>query len=175
VKTYGRSIVLCVFAALREYPLLPAGTPVQNKKEENLMTHLFPNSKFLRYVLALDAMTCIATGLLMSVGGAALSNLTGLPAGLLFYAGVGLFPFAAVLLYLATRTQISAAPVWTVVILNALWTIDSFLLLWSGWVETSTFGTAFVVFQAVGVAAFAVLEYVGVRRAEIATARTQES
>jgi hypothetical protein len=139
------------------------------------MIQLFPNSKFLRYVFTLDAATCIITGLLMSVGGVALSNLTGLPSELLFYAGIGLFPFAAVLIYLATRTELSAAAVWAVIILNALWTIDSFVLLLSGWVETSAFGTAFVIFQAVGVAAFAALEYTGLRRSETSVARTQEN
>ena len=70
----------------------------------------------------------------------------------------------ALLIYLATRREVSAAAIWTVVIINALWTLDSFLLLASGWVTPTTFGYVFVAFQAIGVAGFAVLEYLGLRQ-----------
>lgn len=125
---------------------------------------LFQVSTFLRYVLFADAATCIATGLLMTVGSGLLVGLTGLPSDLLIYAGIGLFPFAALLVYLGTCRAVSSAAVWAVIVLNVLWTLDSFLLLASGWVTPSTFGYAFVIFQAVGVGAFAALEYIGLRR-----------
>lgn len=124
---------------------------------------LFQVSTFLRYVLFADAGTCIATGLLMTVGSGLLVGLTGLPSDLLIYAGIGLFPFAALLVYLGTCRAVSSAAVWAVIVLNVLWTLDSFLLLASGWVTPSTFGYAFVIFQAVGVAGFAALEYIGLR------------
>ena len=63
-----------------------------------------------------------------------LEQFTGLPAGLLRYAGASLLPFAAFLVYLATRESLSAPAVWTAILLNALWTVDSFLLLLTGWV-----------------------------------------
>lgn len=121
-------------------------------------------SNFLRYVLFADAGTCIVTGLLMSVGTATLAGIAGLPKDLLVYAGIGLFPFAALLIYLGTRREVSSAAITTVIVLNVLWTIDSFLLLASGWVTPTMFGYAFVAFQAIGVAGFALLEYVGLRR-----------
>ena len=80
------------------------------------------------------------------------------------YAGIGLLPFAAFIVYLATRENLSMPTIWTVIILNALWTADSILLLLSGWVEPTTFGYIFVVFQAFGVAIFAALEYFGLRK-----------
>lgn len=121
-------------------------------------------SNFLRYVLFADAATCIVTGLLMSVGTALVAGLTGLPSNLLLYAGLGLLPFAALLIYLAARREVTSTAIWTVVVINVLWTIDSFALLASGRVTPTTFGYAFVTFQAIGVAGFALLEYIGLRR-----------
>ena len=120
-------------------------------------------SNFLRYVLFADAATCTIMGLALTVGTSILTGLTELPADLMMYAGVGLFPFVALLVYLATRSEVSPAAIWTVVIINILWTVDSFLLLASGWVTPSVFGYVFVAFQAVGVAGFALLEYLGLR------------
>ena len=119
---------------------------------------LFPISNFLRWVFLADAATCLATGLLMALGASLLEQLLGLPPQLLFYAGIGLFPFAAFLLYLATRSNLSPSAVWTVIVLNVLWTADSFMLLLGGWVAPTTLGYAFVVFQACGVTIFAALE-----------------
>ncbi|MGQ0543642.1 MAG: hypothetical protein ACT4O9_17660 [Blastocatellia bacterium] len=126
---------------------------------------LFPISSFLRFVLLADAATCILTGLLMTVGGGLLVSLTGLPSDLLMYAGISLLPFGAILLFLGSRREVSSAAIWSVIVINVLWTLDSFLLLASGWIAPTTFGYAFVIFQAVGVGAFAVLEYLGLRHA----------
>lgn len=130
----------------------------------------YPLSNFLRYVLFADALTCTVTGILMTAGGALLGGFTGLPADLLLYAGLGLFPFAALLVYLGTRGDVSPLAIWIVIALNLLWTLDSFLLLATGWVSPTGFGYGFVVFQAVGVAGFALLEYIGLRRI---TAKTE--
>jgi len=132
------------------------------------MTEIIRISKFLRFVLFADAATCAATGLLLAIGGGMLETYLGLPVQLMFYAGLSLFPFAAFLVYLATRGSVSKLTVWLVIALNALWTLDSFLLLLSGWVEPTTFGYAFVIFQALGVTMFADLEFIGLRKAEVA-------
>ena len=125
---------------------------------------LFRTSTFLRRVLFADAATCVAAGLLLMLGSGLLERLLGLPAELSRYAGVSLLPFAALLVYLATRGNLSPPAVWTVIVLNALWTVDSILLLLSGWVEPNGLGHAFVLFQASGVALFAALEYLGLRK-----------
>jgi hypothetical protein len=129
----------------------------------------FKLSTFLRYVLFADAATCMITGLAMSVGTGLVGSLTGLPSHVLLYAGIGLMPFAALLVYLGTRREVSSAAFWTVIVINILWTLDSFLLLASGWVEPTAFGYAFVTFQAMGVAGFAALEYLGLRKAAAKT------
>jgi len=131
------------------------------------MTEIIRVSNFLRFVLFADAATCAGCGLLLTIGGGFLQNLLGLPASLMFYGGLSLFPFAAFLVYIATRKSISKTAVWTLIGLNLLWTIDSFLLLVSGYVEPTLFGYVFVIFQAVGVLMFADLEFIGLRKAEV--------
>ena len=125
---------------------------------------MFRTSPFLRWVLFADAGTCLATGLLMMVDAEALAQLSGLPPGLLFYAGLSLVPFAAFLVFLATRKMSRQSMVWAVILLNVLWTADSILILLTGWVNPTDLGYALVVVQAVGVAVLTGLEYVGLRK-----------
>ena len=131
------------------------------------MTEIIRVSNFLRYVLFADAATCVVCGLLLSIGGAFLRNIVNLPLELMLYAGLSLFPFAAFLVYAATRKSLSKPVVWLIIGLNLLWTIDSFLLLISGYVAPTTFGYIFVIFQAAGVLLFADLEFIGLRKAEV--------
>ena len=48
------------------------------------------SAKFLRTVLLIDAATCVATGLLMTLGADIVAGLTAVPAPLLLYAGLSL-------------------------------------------------------------------------------------
>ncbi|MBA3712753.1 MAG: hypothetical protein H0W76_09930 [Pyrinomonadaceae bacterium] len=130
---------------------------------------LFRTSTFLRWVLLADAATCIAIGLLMIFGSDLLAQFLGLPKELSRYAGLSLLPFAAFLIYLARRENLSPPAVWSVIVLNALWTIDSLLLLLIGWVDPTGLGYAFIIFQACGVAMFAALEYLGLRKSAMTT------
>src|SRR4029453_1330819 len=130
---------------------------------------MFRTSSFLRRVLLIDASSCIASGLLSVFGSRALGRALGLPDDLLLYAGLSLFPFAAFLIYLAVSKAFSRATVWAAILLNALWVLDSFLLLLTGWVTPTEFGYVFVVAQALGVAMLATLEYVGLRKSEAAS------
>jgi hypothetical protein len=130
---------------------------------------LLRTSTFLRWALFADAVTCIATGFLMMLGSDPLEQFLGLPAALLRYAGVSLLPFAAFLVYLAKRENLSPPAVWTAIVLNALWTAASFMILLIGWVAPTELGYTFVIAQALGVAVFAGLEYFGLRRLTTAT------
>lgn len=125
---------------------------------------IFSVSTFLRRILIADAVTCIGCGLLLTLGSHWLAQFAGVPAEATRYAGLTLFPFAAFLIYMATRKTLSAAGIWTVILLNALWTADSILILFTGWIRPTEFGYIFVLAQAAGVAAFAALEYVGLRK-----------
>jgi hypothetical protein len=129
----------------------------------------FHNSRFLRWILIADAATCFASALLMVFGFSYLAELLGLPGGLLRYAGISLFPFAMFLVYLASRATLSKLAVWSVILLNVLWALDSFLLFVMGWVSPTQLGYAFVTAQAIGVAVLANLEYLGLKKSQIIT------
>lgn len=131
------------------------------------MIEIIRVSNFLRYILFADAATCLACALLLTIGGSFLQGMLGLPVSLMFYAGLSLFPFAALLVYVGTRKSISKTFVWLIIGLNLLWTIDSFLLIFSGYVSPTTFGYIFVIAQAIGVWVFGVLEFWGLRNAEV--------
>jgi hypothetical protein len=126
----------------------------------------FHNSRFLRWILIADATTCFACALLMVFGFSYLAELLGLPGGLLRNAGISLFPFAMFLVYLASRARVSKLAVWSVILLNALWTLDSFLLFVTGWVNPTQLGYAFVTAQALVVAVLASLEYLGLKKSQ---------
>jgi hypothetical protein len=128
------------------------------------------HSSFLRRVLLADAIASAATGLLMLLGAGFLEPLLGLPGALLKTAGLLLLPFAALVAFAATRDQVSRPLVWLVIASNAIWTVDSILLLLSGWVAPTMLGTAFVIAQAVVVGLFAELEYFGLRKTRAAAA-----
>jgi hypothetical protein len=130
---------------------------------------LFRMSPFLRRVLLADALISGATGLLMLVGAGVLTSMLDLPAALLRTAGLILLPYALFVVYVATRSSQRAA-VWAVILINALWAIDSIVLMLSGWVAPNALGYAFVIVQAVTVAVLAELQYIGMRRATAAIA-----
>ena len=124
-----------------------------------------PTSTFLRRALLADAAVSGATGLLMLLAAEPLADLLRLPAALLRYAGLVLLPFAAFVAWLATREGAAPRPlVWAVIATNALWAVDSVVLLLTGWIAPNGLGVAFVIAQALVVAAFAELQYLGLRR-----------
>jgi hypothetical protein len=128
------------------------------------------SSPLLRQALLADATTSAAFGLLMLIAAGPLGNLLGLPEMLLRIAGLVLLPFAAFLAWLGLREQVQKPLVWAVVIGNALWVVDSILLLVSGWVLPTTAGYAFVIMQALAVLMYAEFQFIGLRRSAEAVA-----
>lgn len=132
----------------------------------------------LRRVLLLDAATSGTMGVLLVLAGGAAAEPLGLSAALLRWVGAVLLPFAAYLVWIATRARdphdSARGVIWT----NVLWSIASVLLLVTGGLSPTLLGEVFVLLQAAVVAAFAYAEYVGVRRAgaaRVATAAHQYS
>lgn len=125
---------------------------------------------FLRRVLLLDAVSSGGMGLLALMFATPIAGLLNLPESLLTQVGLVLLPFAAFVGYLASRSTPSRLGVWIVIGLNALWVIDSILILATGWVEPNALGYAVVIAQALAVSVFAELEYVGLRRSRLALA-----
>ncbi len=118
----------------------------------------------LRRALLLDAVATAGMGALLLAAPVLLQELLGLPLGLLRGAGAVLLPFAALLFWVARRPHVSTGAAWTLIVVNALWAIDSLVLPTTGWVNATTLGVVFVVGQGLIVAAFAGLEYAGLRR-----------
>lgn len=128
-----------------------------------------PNA--LRRALLLDAAASGGMGVLLLVAASSLESLLGLPLSLLRYAGAVLVPFAAILVWVATRAHAPRGLAWTIFGANVLWTVASVLLLVSGLVVPTVLGGIFVLVQAAVVAGFAYLEYSGLRRAFVAPRR----
>jgi hypothetical protein len=125
---------------------------------------------FLRNALLLDAVVSGAAAVLMAGGSALLSPLLGLPEPLLFWAGIALVPFVALLAVLSRRPSVPRLMLVDVIGINALWVAASIGLLFTGWVAPTMLGYAFVIAQAAAVALFAELQFVAMRRAQAVAA-----
>jgi hypothetical protein len=123
----------------------------------------------LRLLMAVDALISGATGMAMIVAANVLEPLLNLPAALMRSAGVMLLPFAAMVIFFSRPAQLTPSRVWVVIALNAAWVAASVLVLVTGLIQPTTLGLAFVLFQAVVVAALAELQFTGLRRS-LATA-----
>jgi hypothetical protein len=120
-------------------------------------------AKFLKTVLLIDAATCAATGTSMTLGANVIGGLTAIPAPLLLYAGLSLFPVALFIAAVATRERLVPPAVWLVIIGNALWVAGSAFLLFGGAIAPNALGYMFIAVQAAAVAVLAELEYFGLR------------
>lgn len=121
-------------------------------------------SLFLRRALQADAIVSGAMALLLVFGAGFLASLLNLPEAFLRNTGLILMVFALGVGYLATREMMPKVAVWAVIAINAVWTIDSIVLLASGWVSPNLLGQAFIVMQAIAVGVFAELEFIGLRK-----------
>lgn len=127
-----------------------------------------PDSNFLRRALLADAAVSAAAGLLMAVGADPLQELLHVPARFLLVAGLILIPYALELVLLTRRRPLSAPLVWAVIATNVAWALASVLVLLTGHVQPNALGYAFILVQAIAVAAFAEIQYVGLRKATAA-------
>lgn len=129
---------------------------------------IVPLSPFLRRVLAADAVSCLAMGLLCAAGAGGLAGPLGLSRALLLEAGLALLGCAAVIGWLASRQAAPRVLVLAVIAGNAAWVLGSLLLLVSPLAAQTTLGGAFVLVQAAAVAVLAELEWIGLRRSAVA-------
>ena len=127
-----------------------------------------PTAKLRRTIL-LDGVVSGATGLLLVAGAGMTAAWRGIPPAVLRLTGIVLLAFACGVLYLATREDLPRPAVLAVILLNALWVAGSLLLVAAGWLSLTTVGMVFVILQALVVAAFAEMQYVGLRRSPAVT------
>lgn len=108
----------------------------------------------LKQLLIVDALTCLITGVLLVAAANPLAALLGLPQSLLFYAGIVLFPCAA-LMAGAARTQ-ARGLVWIVILGNFAWALASVAVAVT--FTLTAIGMVFVLVQAAVVAGLGWLE-----------------
>ena len=117
----------------------------------------------VRNVLRLDAVASGGVGVLLLAFGWALDGPLGAPLALTVPAGAFLLVFAATLLVLAARAEVSRGAVREVAAFNLFWVAASVVLAVSGWFGLTTLGVAFVLAQAAAVGLFAALQFAAVR------------
>jgi hypothetical protein len=146
---------------------------MSNATTTSFVTSFTTPSPLLRKALLSDALLSGLTGLALAFAAGPLSAPLGLAVGLLRWSGIILIPFAALVARLGTRVRIQRPLVFAVVACNALWALDSVLLLVTGWVEPTILGEVFVLGQAVVVAVLAELEFLGLRRSTLVEAHAR--
>ncbi len=118
---------------------------------------------FLRNVLRIDALSCLACGLLQVVAPSQMARLMHLPQALVGYTGEFLLAYAAAVALVSTRSPIPRGAVWVLVAGNLGWALACVLLLLSGLASPNALGVAYLLVQAVTVALLAELQFLGIR------------
>jgi hypothetical protein len=121
-------------------------------------------SNLLRVSLRLDALVSAAFGALLLLAGPVLTDLLGAPLALLWPVGAVALAYAVGLWVLERQPRVAGSAAWTVIALNAAWAAASVLLLVLGGLPLTGLGIAFVLLQALIVAGFADLQFLGLRR-----------
>ena len=121
-------------------------------------------STLLKWSLLVDAAASASMAALHLAAPDLLVRLLALPRGLLVETGMFLVAYVALLLLLARSGRVWMMLAVAVVAGNAAWAIASLLLPASGLVAANGWGVAYIVLQALAVAAFAAMQLVGLRR-----------
>jgi hypothetical protein len=132
------------------------------------MSATITSSPLLRKALGLDALVSGGMGLLLTASAAPLSSLLGMPYAFLTGVGIACLVWAAFTGWASRRAEISSTLVWTIIVLNALWVLESALIVLLGWVQPTTFGMVFVAGQALAVFALTEAQFIGLRRSAAA-------
>lgn len=120
----------------------------------------------LRSALLGNALFSEITGLALLLLSAPIARFLGIaPSWPLLPIGAALLLFGAQAFILSRSRPLARGPVLAVIALDAAWVIASALLLIGGWLPLSGGGTWTVLVVADVVAAFGVLQYLGLRRA----------
>jgi uncharacterized protein YjeT (DUF2065 family) len=121
-------------------------------------------TRFLRLALNLDAVVTGVNGLVYLAAAGPVAELLGPGAGVLRGIGLFLLVYAAAVAFIGTRPVIGRNAVLAVITLNAVWAAGSVVAVVAGLLEFTTPGVVWALAQALVVAAFAELQFMGLRK-----------
>jgi hypothetical protein len=128
-------------------------------------------SPLLRLALRLDAGISLVSGLLLCAAPDFLGARFALSPTLLLAVGLICLPYAALLWSLAQRTHLASGGMLVIIIGNLLWA-DAALLLALGYGATpNAWGQAYLATHVVATTVFAILQWLGLRRSAVLSAR----
>lgn len=129
----------------------------------------------LKQVLLIDAATCAIFGVALMLAAGLIASYTGIPPGLLSWAGLLLLPVAAFMAFVGTRRAVPPAGVRAIVLGNTGWIAASVALPFSGLIAPNALGVAFILVQALVVVALTWLEQAGLRAATLPAGSSPET
>jgi hypothetical protein len=121
-----------------------------------------PRADLLRLALVADAAVTGANAFAYLAGAVVLDSVFGVPTALLLVLGAFLAVYSALVLRLATRP--ARAGVVAVILANLAWAAGSLIVLALDTFTPDPVGQVWIALQAVVVAGFAALQYLGLRR-----------
>ncbi|RYY93783.1 MAG: hypothetical protein EOO24_26095 [Comamonadaceae bacterium] len=125
---------------------------------------IFVSPRFLSRVMAVDAVSCLATGGLQLALAGPMAALTGLPADLLVASGAFLVVYAALAGWIARREQPPRILIGLIALGNLGWGIGCIGLMAAGPWPLGGWGMAWLAAQAITVLVLAELQWTGLRR-----------
>ena len=130
------------------------------------------SDSFLRRALRVDAIGCglfAAAVAFVLLGPNSLMTQLDVPKGMLIAVGVVALYGVPRLWSISKHRKISRVNAWTVVGANAAWAVMSCVAVFVGWIQPSTLGVILIVTQGILTGVVAELEFIGLRRAGVAT------
>ena len=132
--------------------------PIEFSKEND-------KSTLLRRALFGNGTFSTISGLLFLIAAGSVARFTGIEPPFTFRVlGIGLLGFAAFLFWQSAQKVLDQREVKTIIVADLLWVAGSVFLLLTNWLPLTSGGWWGVAIIADVVAAFAVLQYVGLRR-----------
>jgi hypothetical protein len=119
----------------------------------------------LRLVLLADGIGCIGMGLAMLPLTGWLEETLGLPSVLLIALAAYLVAYGAAETFVGTRQEATRSSVIALIVLNAMWVLDSAIVLAAGWFSPTDAGTITIAVLAAGVLGVTALQAFAYRRA----------
>ena len=140
---------------------------MQSRSLESSNVSVQENARFLRNVLRGNAIFSTVSGLIVLFFAESISQLIGLGNPMILVVlGIGLLPFAFFVYKVSAMETLNYKLVWAIIELDVLWVVGSVILIFSNLVPLTTAGKWSIGLLADAVAVFAILEYVGLRKAQ---------